>query len=489
MHPTVLQWSSENPADIFSVINPATGELISLIQGSGETEVDRAVHAAHAGFQNDWRWRTGAERGLLLLEIARRITAQADEIAEIETRENGKPISQAHRDVAACIGLFDYFGGLAGKMPGEFFDTGMVYGGTVLEPYGVVGAILPFNWPPIHTAGKVAPALAVGNAIVVKPPEQTPLTVMRILDIVRDVVPEGVVQIVAGHGPIAGAALAAHPLISKLSFTGATGTGAAVVKLAAGNSTPTLLELGGKNAVIGMADADIDLLVSWAVEAGYFNQGEACTAGSRLLLHRSIHDEVVEKLSVAVRQLKVGDGMETSTHVGPMINRRHYERVAQYLAIGQAEGARVAAQAPLPGDPALAAGHFIAPTLFTDVMPNMRIAREEIFGPVVSVLRFDDEKEAIEIANGTDFGLTAAIFSSDQAAAMRIARKIDVGIVYINHYFRSAAGMPFGGTKASGYGREHTLATLKEYGRIKLISMPSGLREMPRWQAIAEIGL
>lgn len=483
------RWSSERKQDQFVVTDPSTGERIALIQGCGPAEVDQAVRAAHRAFQDDWRWRPGRERGAMLQEVARRLRDCAEEIASLETRENGKPLPQARLDVAACIDTFDYFGGLAGKLPGDFFDAGPICGITVLEPYGVVGAILPFNWPPIHTAGKTAPALAAGNTIVVKPPEQTPLTVMRILEIVQDVVPPNVVQVVPGHGSEAGAALAGHKLVRRISFTGSTKVGAAVVKQAADNVTPTLLELGGKNAVIVLEDADLDLAVRGVFEAGFYNQGEACTAGSRVLVHRDLYQPLVERLTAAVLRLRVGAGTAPGTHVGPLITGKQQQRVLEYIEIGLAEGATMAAQALLPTDPALAGGFFVPPTLFSDVKRKMRIAQEEIFGPVVSILPINSADEAVSIANENEYGLVGAIFTRNQETALRIARQLDVGMVYLNNYYRRSSGMPFGGVKASGYGREHSIETLKEFGWTKLIRMPSGLGKIPVWPAVTDVGL
>jgi acyl-CoA reductase-like NAD-dependent aldehyde dehydrogenase len=365
-------------------------------------------------------------------------------------------------------------------------DQGFVIDMTVLEPYGVVGAIIPFNWPPIHTAGKVAPALAAGNAVVIKPPEQAPLAILRLVEIITEVLPDDIVQVVPG-GPDVGAALAAHPMIGKLSFTGAPTTGSAVIRAAADNLTPTLMELGGKNGLIVFDDADLDLAVAGAVEGGYFNQGEACSAASRIIVHRSHYDEVVARLVAATARLVVGDGADPATHVGPLVSAVQQRKVLDYIDIGIAEGARVASQAPVPTDPALAGGYYVAPTLFADVKPTMRIATEEIFGPVVVVIPFDDEQEAVDIANGTPYGLMAAVFTEDSRRALRVSRQLQAGIVFVNNYNRMITGLPFGGVGHSGYGREHALQTLAEYGYSKSIRMPSGIGTIPRWSAVADV--
>ncbi|ATE66303.1 aldehyde dehydrogenase family protein [Rhizorhabdus dicambivorans] len=486
---TTTRWSSNSRDDQFDVHNSATGARIATVQGGGAAEVDAAVIAADKAFRTDWRWRPAVERGMMLLEIARKVREDIDAIAELETLENGKPLDQARMDVEACIAIFSFFGSLAGKIPGNLYDSGLILSSSIIEPYGVVGAIIPFNWPPVHTAGKIAPALAAGNTIVIKPPEQTPLCVMRIVDIIQSVLPPDVVHIVPGVGKSAGAALAGHKLVRKISFTGATATGAAIVRTSAENTTPTLLELGGKNAVFVMADADLDEAAKAIVEGGFFNQGEACTALSRVLVHASVKDRLVAKLAPAISSLNVGSGMVSGTHVGPLVTKSQQEKVLEYIQIGVREGAKIAAQAKLPTDDDLQGGYFVPPTMLVDVAPSMRVAKEEIFGPVVCVIAFETEDEAISIANDTDYGLTCAIFTRDHPTALRISRHMDVGMVFINNYYRRTFGVPFGGTKGSGYGREHAIETLKDYGRIKVISTPSGLGSFPYWSAVQDTGL
>jgi len=482
------RWSSERPEDRFSVENPATGELIAVVQGCGEPEINAAVQAAHRAYEQHWRWVAPRERGRLLLECATLLRRHADELAALETLENGKPYTQSRPfDIELLIGSFEYFGSAIDKYPGEFHDGGVIHNLILLEPYGVVGGIIPFNWPPIHTGAKAAPALAVGNTVVLKPGEQAPLTIMRIVDLLQAVLPRDVLHVVPGHGAIAGRALAAHPLVGKLSFTGSTPTGSAVLKLAAEHITPALVELGGKNAFIVFADADLDSALAGAIDAAFFNQGEACTAASRLLVHRKIYDEFVDRFGRAVGRLKVGDGADPHTHVGPLVTRAHQKRVLGYIELAQAEGAMIAAQAQMPADPRLAQGFFVPPTLLTQVKPSMRIAREEVFGPVTVVIPFESFDEAIQLANDTEFGLVAGIYSRDTQMLMRAARRLDVGVVFANNYHRAILGTPFGGAKASGYGREHAMQTLREFGRSKAIRMPSGEGQIPRWFAVDEV--
>ncbi|MFC8518184.1 aldehyde dehydrogenase family protein [Streptomyces sp. NPDC057257] len=466
-------WSSDTAADDFTVENPANGSLLAVVRGAGPKQVDEAVRAAHAA-QPAWRAVTPRRRGEYLRQIAAALREDLDGIAAVESRENGKPLSQARFDVLSAATVFDLFGSLGEAIPGSVRDAGGILDITTLEPYGVIGAILPFNWPPIVTAGKTAAALVVGNTVVVKPPEQAPLSVLRMFELIEPILPPDVVRVVPGTGT-AGAALAGHPLIGKISFTGAPTTGAKVIKAAADNLTPTLMELGGKNPFIVFDDADITSAVRWALEGGYYNQGEACTAASRVLVQAGVHDEFAERLGEAVRRLRVGDGADPATDVGPLVTEAHRERVVGYIGIGEREGAVIAAQAALPSAPELAGGYFAPPTLFTGVTRDMRIANEEIFGPVVSLIRFDDEDEAVSIANGTDFGLVGAVFTANAERLVRVAKAISASVMFLNHYSRAGLfGTPFGGTKHSGYGRLHAQQTLTEFAHTKTLRLPTG---------------
>ena len=486
--PSTYRWSSNDPADRFTVQDPATGELLAAVQGGGAAEVNAAVEAAHRAFEGDWRWRTSAERGALLLQCADLLEAHADELALLESRENGKPVQDARlHDIGFLTYIFRFFGSLVDKLPTDFYDKGAVYTSTYLEPVGVVGEIIPFNWPPIHAGGKMAPALAAGNTVVLKPSEQDPLTVMRIVELLNTVLPEDVLHAVPGTGSKVGQPLTAHPLVRTVTFTGSTGAGAAVAGTAAKNITPALLELGGKNAMIVFDDADFDRAVKDAAEGGFYNKGEACTATSRILVQDGLYDRFVGQLTAAVTKLKVGRGTDPAVHVGPVVSRLQQERVLNYIQIGIDEGATLAAQAPIPEDPELANGFWVAPTMFTDVTREMRIATEEIFGPVVAVMRFSDEDEAVAIANESEYGLTSAIYTADSARGFRMARRIEAGMVFLNNYFRGTGGTPFGGTKHSGYGREHAIQTLREYSYTKIVRFPSGLGTIPAWRALDDI--
>jgi acyl-CoA reductase-like NAD-dependent aldehyde dehydrogenase len=484
---TSVRWSSNQPDDQFVVENPATGEVITTVQGSGPGEVGQAIQSAHAAFRGGWRSTSPQQRSILLNRCADVLEQHADELAAIETNENGKPLADGRiHDVGFLIGVFRFFAGVVDKTPSEFYDKGAIYTSVVLEPFGVVGAIIPFNWPPIHTGGKVAAALAVGNTVVVKPSEQAPLTIIRIIELCNTVLPPDVLHVVPG-GAAAGVAITVNPLVKKITFTGSTRAGIEVARAAAVNVTPVTLELGGKNAFVVFEDADLDQAVRDALDGGFYNKGEACTAASRVLVHRSIHDEFVRRLSAGVRALKVGDGTDPSTAVGPSVTKAQQERVLDYIRIGQDEGAVIAAQATLPTDPRLENGFWVPPTLFTNVTRTMRIAVEEIFGPVQTVTAFDTESEAVDIVNESEFGLMCGIYSLDQQKAFRVARHVEVGMVLINNYNRAILGTPFGGVKHSGYGREHTLSTLQEFGAPKMMRFPSGTGTIPTWRSIIDI--
>ncbi|MEV8631355.1 aldehyde dehydrogenase family protein [Streptosporangium sp. NPDC051023] len=476
------RWAGESDLDPFVVNDPADGSEITRVRPHSTEEIGAAIARVAKG-QAIWASRPPAERARALHAVADTLRAHAEEIARIETRENGKPLDQARGDVFACIGLFDFFAGAIVAEHGQARHTPFSLDTTELVPYGVVGAIIPFNWPPIHTAGKLAPALAAGNAVVLKPGEQTPMTPTRICELAAEALPDDVVSVVHG-GAEQGRFLAAHPGIGKIAFTGSPGVGREIIKVAAVNHTPTLMELGGKNCLIVCEDADLPSAVAWAVEGAFFNQGEACTAASRILVQESVHDEFMTLLNEAVGRLVVGSGARPGTHVGPVVTAAQRDRILEYIEIGTSEGATISAQAPLPADPELADGYYVAPTVFDGVTRDMRIAREEIFGPVTAVLTFGDDAEAVEIANDTDYGLIAGVFSGDVSRAIAICGGLEVGMTLVNNYNRALTGSPFGGIKASGYGREHTLETLREYGYAKLLRVPNGKTPVPRWQTI-----
>jgi acyl-CoA reductase-like NAD-dependent aldehyde dehydrogenase len=472
-------WAPEADAPRFAVHEPATGQPLAMVEASSDAAVARAVADSRRAYDAGWRHTTPRDRAGLLREAAAVIRAHAGELADSEAREVGKPRRDALRfDISYCSAAFDYYAGLAETLHGEIVDSGPIEARVKYEPYGVVAAILPFNWPPIHFSKKSAPALAAGNTVVIKPGEQAPLTVLRLVELVNQVLPPGVVNAVVG--PAAGPALTSNPLVERITFTGATATGRAVLRAAAANLTYATMELGGKNALIVLDDADMDVAIDTAIEGMFYNQGEACTSTARLLVHASRHEEFLERFGAAAAALVVGDGLDPATDIGAMVDERQRQRVLGYLQQGLDEGARVAAQGTLPADPRLAGGYWVAPTVLADVTADMTVAQEEIFGPIACVIRYETEDEAVAIANGTAYGLTAAIITRDHFRASRLADRLEAGMIFVNNYMRRAfLGTPFGGVKGSGFGRENAPETLREFVRAKNIRFPSGRAPVP----------
>lgn len=478
-------WSTEEEAHRFVVYNPKNDTPYAIVQGCGAEGVDACVRAADEAFHKVWKPLSPHERGVYLKKAAQALRAQAQLIAQIETEEEGKPLDVSMNDVRRCCEAFDFFGGIIGNLPGDFYELGPINAEIYMEPFGVVAGIIPFNWPPLHTGAKIAPALAAGNTIVIKPGEQAPLSVMKIVETVQSVLPPHVLELVVGPGLETGVALTSHPLVRKISFTGSDNGGRAIIKQSADNLTPCIMELGGKNAFIALADCDLDKAVNTAFEGAFYNCGEACTATSRILVDRKILAPFTEKFIALMDRLVLGDGMDPHTNMGPMVTRAHQQKVLSYIETGKQEGAKIARQLPVPAEGELANGYFVGPTLFTDVTRNMRIAREEIFGPVTCIMPFDGDEEAASIANDTDFGLIAVVFSESHTRAMRMVRQLDTGSVYINNFYRLGAQcVPFGGNKASGYGRERCAETLHEFSRPKTVRIPSGLGEIPVWKPL-----
>ena len=471
---------ADGERETFAVIEPSTGQPFAEVAVATAVDVDAAVGNSRHAFV-EWRALSPRERGALMRQVAARIRDHVDELAELEAREVGKPRRDAQRfDVSFSHAAFDYFAGLADTLHGEILDQGPIEARILYEPYGVVAAILPFNWPPIHFSKKCAPAIAAGNTVVVKPGEQAPLTVLRLVEIANEVLPPGVINAVTGIE--AGAALSAHKGVSRISFTGSTATGRKVLESAARNLTFATMELGGKNALLVLEDADLEVAIDVALEGMFYNQGEACTSTARILVHDSIYDEFSERFAAATEGLVVGDGLDPATDIGPMVTAQQRDKVLEYLRIGLDEGARMITQGTLPDDERLRDGFWVAPTVLADVTPSMRIARDEIFGPIACLMAFADERAAIEVANATEYGLTAAICTRDEARAWQIAQELEAGMVFVNNYMRRAfLGSPFGGVKGSGFGRENAAETLHEFVRSKNVRFPSGRGEIPTW--------
>ena len=464
----------------FDVIEPSTATTLARVVSGDEALVDRAVQSARKALPA-WRALSGRQRGAYLRQVADRILANADELAELVSRENGKPRRDAlANDVAFSSNCFDFFAGLGDTLPGEIIDQGPIETRVLYEPYGVVACILPFNWPPIHFAKKGAPALITGNTVVIKPGEQAPLTVLRLVEIANEVLPPGVLNAVPGL--TAGAILAGHRKVERISFTGATATGRRVLETAAQHLTYATMELGGKNALMVLPDADLDLAVDVAIEGMFYNQGEACTSTARILVQDDVYDDFLERFTAAATALVVGDGLDPRTDIGPMVDAKHRDRVLGYLQTALDEGARIVAQGTVPTDSAYTDGYWVAPTVLVDVTPDSTVGQEEIFGPIALIMRYSTLDEAIEIANGTEYGLTAAILTRDEAQAWQLAQRLEAGMIFVNNYMRrSFLGSPFGGLKGSGFGRENAPETLHEFVRSKAVRFRSGRGEVPVW--------
>ena len=458
-----------------NVIDPADGAVFTTLPRSDGRDVDAAVTAAREAYHGAWGRTTATERGRTLLRLANLILQNHAELAALECRDTGKPIQQARGDITACARYFEYYAGAADKLHGETIPY--VQGTTVMAvrvPHGVTGHIIPWNYPAQIFGRSVGGALAAGNACVVKPAEDACLTPLRIAALALEAgLPAGALNIVCGLGVEAGAALASHPGINHISFTGSPQTGTAVAQAAAVNHIPVTLELGGKSPQILFADADLDLALPVVVNAIVQNAGQTCAAGSRVLIDRAIHAEVMARLKARFEALTTGPGAQ-GPDCGPLINRKQQERVQAMVDAACHDGVQVAARARLLPD-APAGGFYFAPMLLDNVAPAHPIAQNEVFGPVLTALTFEGEEEAIAMANGTPFGLTAAVWTRDGARQLRVAHRIDAGQVFINNY--GAGGgieLPFGGMKHSGYGREKAFEGLRGFTTIKTIAIQHG---------------
>ena len=462
------QWVDAVAANTFTTVNPATEEPITQVAEGRAEDIDRAVKAARQAFEGPWAGVSAADRGRLLWKMADLIESRLAEIAEVETLDSGKTITESSRvDVPMAADCFRYFAGWATKIEGETIPVrAPCFGYTLREPLGVVGQIIPWNFPILLAAWKVAPALAAGNTIVLKPAEQTPLTALRLAGIAEEAgLPPGVLNVVTGFGPTAGAALVNHPGVDKIAFTGSTAVGQEIMRRAAGSLKRLTLELGGKSPNIVFADADLDLAVRGASNGIFYNKGEVCTAGSRLFVEDSLHDAFLDRLSAFTARLQQGDPLDPKTRLGPQVSEGQMNRVLSYVDKGKGEGARLVAG----GSRAPGKGYFVRPTIFDDVQNGMTIAREEIFGPVLSVLRFRDLDEVVRAANDTPYGLAAAVWTKDIKKAHRVARLLKSGTVWINTYGLYDSAMPFGGYKMSGFGRELGRHGLLEYTQTKSV--------------------
>ena len=467
-------WTPATDGGKRAILNPANNETLATVTDGTARDAEGAIdHARQAFDAGPWPRMRAPERASYLFKLADLIDKHADELATLETRNNGKPLREAKYDVADAAGCFRYYAGLITKPLGQTYEVSdpTIQAMVVREPIGVCGQIIPWNYPLLMAAWKLAPGLAAGNCCILKPAEVTPLTAIRLFELIAEAgFPPGSAQLLLGPGHTVGHALAASLQVDKIAFTGGTVTGRKIMAAATGNVKKVTLELGGKSPCIVFADADQDVALEFAMFAIFAGQGEVCSAGSRLILEKKCADEFLPRLAAATSKIAVGDGLHPDTEMGPLITRQHLEKVLGYIASGKAEGAELlCGGVRLEG--ALAAGNFVAPTIFANTKPDMKIVREEIFGPVLSVQLFDTEEEAVRLANDTIYGLAGAVFTGDQGKGLRVLKALRAGITWLNTYHPTFNEAPWGGYKQSGIGRELGTFGLDAYLETKQINI------------------
>ncbi|GGD04216.1 betaine-aldehyde dehydrogenase [Aureimonas glaciei] len=471
---------ADDPAGApFDSLYPATGETIARLQAASPATIEAAVAAAARG-QAEWAAFTGAERGRVLRRAAELLRARNREISELETLDTGKALSETLvADAASGADCLEYFGALAADLKGEYIDLGGSFAYTRREPLGICVGIGAWNYPIQIACWKAAPALACGNAMIFKPSEVTPLSALKLAEILIEAgLPRGVFNVVQGDGAV-GAALVGHTLVSKVSVTGSIATGVRVMQAASEGLKPVTLELGGKSPIIVFADADLDAAVSGAILGNFYSTGQICSNGTRVYVERSVRAEFVRRLVARTEKIRLGDPLDEATEMGPLVSRAQYDRVLAYLDLGKAEGASLATGGQAARPENFAEGLFVEPTVFTDVTDTMRIGREEIFGPVMCVFDFDGEDEVIARANDTEMGLAAGVFTRDIARGHRVVAKLKAGTCWINAYNLTPVEMPFGGMKRSGFGRENGRAAIEHYTQLKSVYVEMGTAEAP----------
>jgi aldehyde dehydrogenase (NAD+) len=465
------EWRDASGGKTLEVVNPATEEVIATVASAEQADVDAAVAAARAAFEGPWSKLSARDRGRLLWALGEKLMQQADEIARLETLHNGKPIFESRQiEIPAAAECFQYYAGWADKIHGETIPVkGNYLTYTLREPIGVVAAIVPWNFPLLLTAWKVAPALACGNTVVIKPASQTPLTALALAALAQQVgIPAGVLNVVTGPGSRVGQMLVAHPGVDKIAFTGDTATGRQIMKGSADTLKHITLELGGKSPNIVFPDADLDAAIRGATTGIFYGKGEVCAAGSRLLVDSSIKNEFVDKVAARARKMVPGDPMDPKTRLGAISSKKQLETDLKYIESAKREGAALVAGGAR-ADIGTGKGYFLQPTVFTNVTPEMTIAREEVFGPVLATIEFADVDEAIARANATSYGLAAAVWTKDIKKAHHVARRLQAGTVWINTYNVYDTAAPFGGYKQSGFGREMSVHALQHYTQVKSV--------------------
>jgi len=468
------KWTIAKNKATREIRDPANSELIATVPESSKEDVVSAIHAARKAFdEGPWRKTTALDRGKILFKIGDLIRQEAKMLAELETRNCGKPLAEAEFDVADAANCFEFYGGLATKIHGETMSVpANSLSFVVREPLGVCGQIIPWNFPLLMAAWKLAPALAAGNTCILKPSELTPLTALELAKLIHSLeLPAGVVNVVTGPGAGAGEELATNSLVDKIAFTGGTATGRKIAIAATTNLKKVTLELGGKNPNIIFADSDFEAAVDGALFGAFANQGEVCSAGSRLLVESSIHKELVEAMLKKIPKIKLGHGLQAGVKMGPLVSQDHLKKVEGYVKIGVDEGAKLICGGKRPAGAEFKNGNFFEPTIFDHVRPDMRIAREEIFGPVLSIIPFKTEEEAIRIANDSEYGLAAGVWTKNITKGIRVIKELRAGITWINNYHPTFNEMPWGGYKQSGHGRELGLYGIEAYLETKQINI------------------
>jgi aldehyde dehydrogenase (NAD+) len=470
------EWRDGSDGRTLDVINPATEEVVARVPSATEADVNAAVSAARAAFEGPWGRTSGRERARLLWKLGERLMERADEIARLETLHNGKPIFESRQvEIPMVSEVFQYYAGWADKIHGETVPVkGQQFVYTLREPVGVVAAIVPWNFPLLLATWKVAPALACGNTVVLKPASQTPLTALALGELTQDVgLPPGVLNVVTGPGAAVGRQIVQHPGVDKVAFTGDTSTGREIMRGSAETLKKITLELGGKSPNIVFADADLDAAIRGATVGIFYGKGEVCAAGSRLLVDRTIKDQFLEKVAARATKMRPGDPLDSKTRLGAIASKSQLERVLAYIETAKREGAELVAGGSRT-DIGTGKGYFLQPTVFDRVTPEMTIAREEIFGPVLATIEFADVDEAIARANDTMYGLAAAVWTKDIRKAHHVARRLQAGTVWVNTYNVYDTAAPFGGYKQSGFGRELGLHALEHYTQLKTVWVDLG---------------